>query len=66
MGQSFPPDCGHIRDVQLLFDERGVDPVREGVSDALRRAMRPMIRTWSLDGHGDEIERHIGGAGSRT
>ncbi len=51
------PDYGHIRDVELLTDERGVDPVREGASDALRRAMRPPIRMWSVDAHADEIDR---------
>lgn len=60
------PDYGHIRDVQLLTDERGVDPVRKGVSNSLRRSMRPISRMWSLDPHGEEIERLIGGAGSRT
>ncbi len=60
------PDYGHIRDVQLLTDERGIDPVHEYVSDALRRAMRSRIRMWSLDAQGDEIERLIGGTGSRT
>ena len=57
---------GHIRDVELLTDERGVDPVREAISDALRRSMRPISRMWSLDAQGDEIERLIGSAGSRT
>ncbi len=60
------PDYGHIRDVELLTDKRGIDPVREGASDKRRRAMRPRIRMWSLDGHGDELERLLGGAGSRT
>jgi hypothetical protein len=51
------PDYGHIRDVELLTDERGVDPAREGVSDALRRSMRLQSRMWSLDARGEEIER---------
>jgi len=51
------PDYGHIRDVELLTDQRGVDPVREGVSDALRRSMRPAMRMWSIDAHGAEIIR---------
>ena len=51
------PDYGHIRDVELLTDERGIDPVREGTSDALRRATRPRSRMWSLDAHGEEIDR---------
>lgn len=51
------PDYGHIREVELLTDERGIDPVREGVSPRLRKAMRPMIRMWSLDAHGEEIQR---------
>jgi len=54
------PDYGHIRDVELLTDERGIDPVREGVSDGLRRSMRPQSRMWSIDGHGAEIERLLG------
>jgi hypothetical protein len=53
------PDYGHIRDVELLTDERGVDPLREGVSDALRRSMRPIMRMWSLDAHGAEIDRLV-------
>lgn len=55
------PDYGHIRDVELLTDEGGVDPIREGASDGLRRAMRPRIRMWSLDGHGEEIDRLLRG-----
>lgn len=51
------PDQGHIRDVELLTDSRGVDPAREGISDGLGRSMRPVGRMWSLDAHGDEIER---------
>lgn len=50
------PDYGHIRDVELMTDHRGIDPGR-GVSEALRRSMRPQSRMWSLDRHGDEIER---------
>jgi hypothetical protein len=53
------PDYGHIRDVELLTDEGGVDPVREGTSDALRRSMRPPMRMWSLDSRGEELERLI-------
>ncbi len=60
------PDYGHIRDVERLTDERGVDPVREGASDSQRRSMHPISRMWSLDAHGDEIERLIGGAERRT
>lgn len=55
------PDYGHICDVELLTDERGIDPVREGASDAIRRAMRPMIRMWSLDAHGEQITRLLNG-----
>ncbi len=51
------PDYGHIRDVELLTDGRSIDPVRDGASDELRRSMRPMVRVWSLDAHGDEVER---------
>lgn len=51
------PDYGHIRDVELLTDERGVNPIQQGVSDSLRRAMRNRIRMWSIDVHGDEIDR---------
>ena len=54
------PDYGHIRDIELLNDERGVDPVREAVSDALRGAMRSRIRMWSIDAHSDEIDRLLG------
>jgi hypothetical protein len=53
------PDYGHIRDVALLTDARGVDPKREGVSDGLRRSMRSIQRMWTLDPHADEIERLI-------
>jgi hypothetical protein len=55
------PDYGHIRDVELLTDERGVDPDREGISDPLCRSMHPMARMWNLDPHGPEIEELIGG-----
>ncbi len=34
------PDNGHIRDVEVLTDERGIDPVREDVPEALRKSMR--------------------------
>lgn len=50
-------DYGHIRDVELLTDERGVDPVAEDASDSLRRSMRPQSRMWRIDDHGEEIER---------
>lgn len=53
------PDYGHIREVDLLTDERGIDPTREGASDSLRRSMRPISRMWSLDAHGDEINQLI-------
>jgi hypothetical protein len=53
------PDYGHMRDVGLLTDARGVDPKREGVSDGLSRSMRSIQRMWTLDPHGDEIERLI-------
>ena len=49
-------DYGHIRDVELLTDQRGVDPRREAVSDGLRRSMRPISRMWRIDDHGEEIE----------
>jgi hypothetical protein len=52
-------DYGHIRDVELLTDARGIDPEREGVSEALRRAARNRRRMWSLDAHGEEIARLI-------
>jgi len=32
-----------------LTDERGIDPLREDVPDALRKAMRNRQRMWSLD-----------------
>lgn len=51
------PDYGHIRDVELLTDDQGIDPVRDGASDGLRRSMRPISRMWSIDSHGNEIER---------
>jgi len=53
------PDYGHIRDVDLLTDERGIDPIREGVPEVLRRAMRNRQRMWSLDAQADEVERLI-------
>jgi hypothetical protein len=49
-------DYGHIRVAELLTDERGIDPKRDNVSEALRRAMRNRQRMWSVDGHGNEIE----------
>ncbi len=51
------PDYGHIRDVELLTDERGVDPKRDDVSGELRRSMRPISRMWRIDDHGEEIEQ---------
>ena len=57
------PDYGHIRDVELLTDERGVNPDREGVSDALRRSMRPMSRMWSLDAHWEVIDGLVANLG---
>lgn len=61
-------DYGHIRNVELLTDERGVDPIREGVSADLRRSMRQRQRMWSLDPYGPELARLIGSTrgGSRT
>ena len=53
-------DYGHIREVELITDRRGVDPSREAVSDGLRRSMRPISRMWRIDGHGEEIGR-LGG-----
>jgi hypothetical protein len=55
------PDYGHIRDVELLTDERGIDPVREDVPDALRKAMRNRQRMWSLDPVTEEVEPFLGG-----
>jgi hypothetical protein len=54
------PDYGHIRPVELLTGDP-IDPRSDIVSDDLRRAMRPRIRMWSLDGHGEEIDRLIRG-----
>ena len=54
------PDYGHIRDVELLTDHRGIDPRAEGVPDALRRALANRQRMWSLDRASDEIDRLLG------
>jgi hypothetical protein len=66
MGNAFDgsPDYGHIRDVELLTNERGIDPVREGGSKVLRHAMRQRQRMWCLDFHGDEIDRLLRGSGA--
>lgn len=48
-------DYGHIREVELLTDKRGIDPATEDVSDRLRRAMRNRQRMWRIDNHGEEI-----------
>jgi hypothetical protein len=53
-------DYGHIRDVNLLTDARGINPKRDGASDRLRRSMRSIQRMWTLDPHGEEIERLLG------
>lgn len=53
------PDYGHIRDVELLTDERGIEPVREGISEGLLRSMRPQSRMWSIDPHGEEINNLV-------
>ena len=59
-------DYGHIREVELLTDTRGIDPGAEGVSDSLRRSMRPQSRMWRIDDHAQEIERLMAtGRGSR-
>lgn len=50
-------DYGHIREVELLTDERGIDPRMEGASEGFRRSMRPISRMWRIDDHGEEIER---------
>ena len=51
------PDYGHIREVELLTDERGIDPFAESVPDTLRRAMGNRQRMWSLDPHGEAVNR---------
>ena len=56
------PDYGHIRPVELLTGERPIRPGVGGVSDALKRSMRPMSRMWSLDAHAEEIEGLTEGA----
>jgi hypothetical protein len=59
-------DYGHIREVELLTDTRGIDPEAEGVSESLRRSMRPQSRMWRIDDHAQEIERLMAmGRGSR-
>ena len=50
------PDYGHIREVQLLTGDKGIDPTHERVSHRLRRAMGNRQRMWSLDDHANEIE----------
>ncbi len=55
------PDYGHIRAVELLTDERGVDPARDDVPDALRKAMRNRQRMWSLDPVAEHVERLLTG-----
>lgn len=58
---------GQIREVELLTDERGIDRVAEGASDALRRSMRAQSRMWRIDDHREEIERLLPtGPRSRT
>jgi predicted Mrr-cat superfamily restriction endonuclease len=59
-------DYGHIRAVELLTDERAIDPERDNVSEALRRAMRNRQRMWSVDGHGNEIEMLASTRGTRA
>lgn len=60
-------DYGHIREVELLTDGRGIDPVAEGASHSLRRSMRPQLRMWRIDDHGEEIERLLmTGSGRRS
>ena len=55
------PDYGHIRPVELLTGEHPIDAGTDEVSDALRWAMRNRIRMWSLDEHGEEIDRLVRG-----
>jgi hypothetical protein len=55
-------DYGHIRNVELLTDGRGIDPEAESVPDALRAAMRNRQRMWSLDAHEDEVASLLRGA----
>ncbi len=55
------PDYGHIRDVELLTDERGIDRVREGVPEELRKAMRNRQRLWSLDPVAEQVEPFLVG-----
>ncbi len=52
-------DYGHIREIELLTNELGIDPAREGVSVSLRRATRNCQRMWSLDRHGKELAQLI-------
>jgi hypothetical protein len=49
-------DYGHIREVRLLTRRLAIDLAADGVSDALRHAMRPRIRMWNLDASGEEID----------
>jgi hypothetical protein len=53
------PDYGHIRDVELITARRPVDPRTDGISDSLRRAMRPPMRMWNLDEHAQEIDQVV-------
>ena len=50
-------DYGHIRDVELLTGDRPIDPARDDVSEELAKAMRNRQRMWSIDEHGEAIER---------
>lgn len=56
------PDYGHIRDVELVTGPSGIDPANVEASGELRRSMRPMLRMWSLDAHGEEVERLLASA----
>ena len=55
------PDYGHIRDVETLTDERGIDPLHESVPEALRKAMRNRQRMWSLAPVAAHVEPFLGG-----
>lgn len=50
-------DYGHIRDVELLTGEFGIDSHNGRVGDDLRSSLRNRQRMWSLDAHGEEIVR---------
>jgi hypothetical protein len=50
------PDYGHIRAVELPTGDRPIDPLRDDVSEGLRRSMRPRIRMWTLDSYAEEID----------